>query len=116
MHPDATDALLDLLEFCDEIVLFAGGKDSGDDNLERMRFLAIERLLELVGESLNRALKVDPTIEARFPDTRQVVGMRNRLAHEYDAIDPETVWDTAVNDIPGVIRDIRKLLDGTGAS
>ena len=110
MQSDAVDALLDLLDFCEEIVLFAAGKDSGGDDLERMRYLAIERLFELVGESLNRAIKVDPSIEKLFPDTRQVIGMRNRIAHEYDMIDEETVWDTAFNDIPVVIREILELL------
>lgn len=116
MRGDAIDALLDLLEFCEEIVLFAAGKDSGDDELERMRYLAIERLFELVGESLNRAIKVEPEIEKMFPDTRQVIGMRNRIAHEYDTVDEETIWDTAFNDIPGVIREVQEILDVTRES
>ena len=116
MRGDAIDALLDLLEFCEEIVLFAAGKDSGDDDLERMRYLAIERLFELVGESLNRAIKVEPEIEKMFPDTRQVIGMRNRIAHEYDTVDEETIWDTAFNDIPGVIREVQEILDVTRES
>ncbi len=116
MHSDAVDALLDLLESCDEIVLFAAGKGSGDDDIERMRYLAVERLFELVGESLNRAIKVDPAIETRFPDTRQVIGMRNRIAHEYDSVDAETVWDSAFNDIPVVIREIRRMLESSESS
>lgn len=111
MHSDAIDALRDLLEFADEIVTFASGKDTESDEIERMRYLAIERLFELVGESLNRAIKIEPSLEQAFPDTRQVIGMRNRLAHEYDGIDPETVWDTAFNDIPIVVRDIEQMLD-----
>ncbi len=111
MHSDAIDALYELLEFADEIVEFAAGKDSERDEIERMRYLAIERLFELVGESLNRAIKVEPALEKVFPDTRQVIGMRNRLAHEYDGIDSEVVWDTAFNDIPLIIHEIRQIID-----
>jgi uncharacterized protein with HEPN domain len=113
LHSDAVDALLDLLEFCGEIVLFAEGKDTERDDIERMRYLAIERLLELVGESLNRAIKIVPSLAVVFRDTRQVIGMRNRLAHEYDAIDIESIWDTALNDIPQVILDIRRILEAS---
>lgn len=116
MHSDAVDALLDLLEFCEEIELFASGKDTDREDIERMRYLAIERLFELVGESVNRAIKIEPSLVGIFPDTRQVIGMRNRLAHEYDSIDVETVWDAAFNDIPLVIRDIRRILETNGAS
>lgn len=111
MHADAVDALLDLLDFAGEVVLFSAGKDTEGDDVERMRYLAIERLFELIGECLNRAIKIEPSLRAVFPETRQVIGMRNRLAHEYDAIDAETIWDTAFNDIPLVIRDIRRILD-----
>ncbi|MCA9861075.1 MAG: DUF86 domain-containing protein [Thermomicrobiales bacterium] len=114
MHSDAADALLDLVDFCDEIMLFAAGKDSGRDDIERMRYLAIERLFELVGECLKRAIKAEPSLAKRFADTPQVIGMRNRIAHEYDAIDPEFVWDTAFNDIPLFVNDIRRLLAADG--
>jgi len=70
LHSNALDAQLDLIEFCDEIVLFGAGKDSGDHELERVRYLAIERLLELVGDRLNRAIRIEPDLEKIFPDTR----------------------------------------------
>ncbi|MHB1018260.1 MAG: HepT-like ribonuclease domain-containing protein [Coriobacteriia bacterium] len=37
--------------------------------------------------------------------------MRNRLAHEYDGIDAETVWLTVVRDLPGIPAELEKILD-----
>ena len=42
----------------------------------------------------------------------QMIGMRNRLAHEYDGIDTETVWLTVVRELPGVIAELGKALGG----
>ncbi len=37
-------------------------------------------------------------------------GMRNRLVHDYFGVDPEILWDTIRNDLPGLIEPLRKLL------
>jgi uncharacterized protein with HEPN domain len=37
----------------------------------------------------------------------QMASMRNRLAHEYDAVDMLAVWLTVVRDLPAIL----KLLD-----
>jgi uncharacterized protein with HEPN domain len=87
----AVDALLDLLDFCADIELFARDRENGDETLERMRYLAIERLFELLGEALKRALAADQTLEQLLPYAHQIISMRNRLAHEYDNIDLDTV-------------------------
>lgn len=36
--------------------------------------------------------------------------MRNRLIHGYFDIDPETVWDTVVTDVPPLIPLLESLL------
>ncbi|MCC6673892.1 MAG: DUF86 domain-containing protein [Thermomicrobiales bacterium] len=112
---DAIEALLDMLEFCDEITLFARGRDTERDEIERMRYLAIERLFELVGEALKRALAADPTLVAVIPDVSEIRGMRNRLVHEYDLIEYEIVWDAAANDIPALRSVISEVLRQRGA-
>jgi len=39
-----------------------------------------------------------------------IVGMRNRLVHEYFDIIPERVWDVVEKDIPELIRLIEPLV------
>ncbi|MEZ4506570.1 MAG: HepT-like ribonuclease domain-containing protein [Thermomicrobiales bacterium] len=110
LHRSAVDALLDLLDFCAEIEEFSQDRDTGDESLERMRYLAIERLFELLGESMKRALSADPTLEQQLPYARQIISMRNRLAHEYDNIDLDTIWDAADNHVPLLSRQVSEHL------
>lgn len=41
---------------------------------------------------------------------RQMIGMRNRLIHEYFRIDAAKVWDTIANDIPDLLSKIEPLV------
>jgi uncharacterized protein with HEPN domain len=52
---------------------------------------AVERQLEIVGEALNQALRVDSSLEDRISDARRIIGFRNWLAHAYSEIDNEIV-------------------------
>ncbi len=110
MHKGAVDALLDLLDFCADIEEFSQNRDTDDESLERMRYLAIERLLELFGEALKRALAADPSLDQLLPYAHQIISMRNRLAHEYDNIDLDTIWDAADNHTPVLSRRVSEFL------
>jgi uncharacterized protein with HEPN domain len=56
-------------------------------------FLAVrtvERNLEIIGEAARRMLHVDPLLQ--ISSTMDIIGLRNILAHAYDAIEPTTLW------------------------
>ena len=72
---------------------------------------AVERKFEILGEALNRALALDPLLEASLPDARKAIGMRNALAHGYDEIDQRTVWSTAVEKVPALASAIDRAID-----
>lgn len=42
-----------------------------------------------------------------------VRGMRNILAHDYDDVDLEEVWETAQHDLDGMIQVVGKYLTAT---
>ena len=85
--------------------------------LERMRQnfsnrvleLALIRLVEIVGEA---SAKVSSETQAKYPSIPwpQVIGMRNRLIHGYDAVDLDVLWDTIEVDLPLLIAEIEKIL------
>ena len=64
--------------------------------------LALVRLLELVGEA---AARVAGEERARYEGLpwAEVIGMRNRLIHGYDAIDFDVVWRIVREDLPDLI-------------
>jgi uncharacterized protein with HEPN domain len=77
---------------------------------DRMRQLALERALELAGEAARR---VSEAFQAAHPEIewRRIVGQRNVLAHEYGAIDQERLYRTGVENVPGLIAALEKVLE-----
>lgn len=53
----------------------------------------MERQFEIIGEALNRAVRDDEALVDKVPEIPRIVGLRNRLIHDYDAVDDELVWD-----------------------
>lgn len=47
----------------------------------RILRLAVERLFEITGESMNLALQSDASLRERIPVSRQVIGLRNKIIH-----------------------------------
>jgi len=74
------------------------------------------RKLEIVGEALNRLSRDHPELAARIPDIARIIGFRNVLAHGYDVVDDEVVWDAITSDLPELAAKVAALLDELEAS
>ncbi|MBS1640586.1 MAG: DUF86 domain-containing protein [Bacteroidetes bacterium] len=70
---------------------------------------AIERELEIIGEAMNRLLKLNDKISLSY--TRMIVDLRNRIIHTYDAIDETIIWKIIMKDIPILQNEIELLLN-----
>jgi uncharacterized protein with HEPN domain len=75
---------------------------------DRVRMLALERSLELVGEAARRVSEALRSKHPRIP-WREMIGLRNILAHDYGRIDHDKLYATAVKDIPSLIKELEKL-------
>jgi uncharacterized protein with HEPN domain len=40
----------------------------------------------------------------------KIVGMRNRLVHGYDDVNPDTVWQVLTHDLPPLIAELERIL------
>ena len=69
---------------------------------------AVERELEIIGEAVNRILKIEPEFELN--NARRIVDLRNFIIHGYDAVDDETIWAIINRHIPELEKDVNKLL------
>lgn len=69
---------------------------------------AVERNIAIIGEAMNRILKIDPdfTITA----ARQIVDTRNRVVHGYDSVSDETIWGIVINHLPPLKAEVERLL------
>ena len=70
---------------------------------------AIERELEIIGEATNRILKESPSIQISYG--RQIVDLRNRVIHAYDAVDELIIWKVINRDLPVLKNEIQSLLN-----
>ncbi len=69
---------------------------------------AIERELEIIGEATIRLRRIDP--EFPIEEIPAIKALRNRIAHEYDAIDNERIWSVVNNSLPELLQKVEKLL------
>lgn len=73
--------------------------------------LIIERTIEVIGEALNAARRMEPSLEERIPDLRVAVGVRNRIVHGYDEIDHVILYETVTISLPKLIGQIDRVLE-----
>lgn len=96
-----------MISYCDEIEQILRKHDYKRDDFENnTEFqyacgMCIIQLGELVARLSENIMKNNPNVP-----WRQIRGMRNIYAHEYDIIDNDTVWEAVTEDIPL----LRKLL------
>ncbi len=70
---------------------------------------AVIRFLEIIGEAANR---VPVTLHALAPSVpwRQMIAMRNLIAHGYAEVDLDIVWATATTRLPQLRLQLADLL------
>ena len=95
----------DILDAADQILaVVQDGQDVWAK--DRLRQLAVERLLEIIGESAN---SLSDEFRARYPDVpwRDIIGLRVVLAHHYHRVDPTQVWVIAVSEVSRLAEQLR---------
>ncbi|MFN0047899.1 MAG: DUF86 domain-containing protein [Cytophagales bacterium] len=74
----------------------------------KMLCRAIETKFEIIGEAINRMVKLNPTIDIK--SRHQIISMKNRVIHGYDKIDDEIIWGTIVRHLPILKSEIANIL------
>lgn len=107
-HDDAV-SLRDMLDHAREAVQMAREWRAESVAQQRVLSLATLYLMQTIGEAASR---VSAVTQERFPEIpwRQVVGMRHRLVHGYDAVDYALVRSTIEEDLPFLIRQLEEAL------
>jgi uncharacterized protein with HEPN domain len=98
-----------MLDHSREAITLSRGKTRvGLDN-DRVLSLALVRLLEIVGEAAGR---VSGEARAHHPEIPwpQIIGLRNRLVHGYDAVDYDILWQIITDDLPGLVDILETVL------
>ncbi len=69
---------------------------------------AVERKIEIIGEALNKALKLEPTLI--ITNKEKIISTRNRIIHAYDAVDDNMIWEIVVKHLPLLKEEVSVLL------
>ena len=99
MSRDSLLYLEDMVEACEKIRMYVAGVTYERFLSNTMRFDAIVRNIELIGEA---ARQVPESIRQQMPTVpwREIIGMRNILVHVYFGVDPDVVWSAANDEVP----------------
>jgi uncharacterized protein with HEPN domain len=102
-------ALLDIHNAAQRILLFSTGLTKANLAASEEKQSAILYQVIVVGEAIKR-LSTD--FRNTHPDIpwKDIAGMRDILAHQYDRVNLNTLWDVIQNDIPELIELIDPLL------
>lgn len=111
MTPEQRDLahIWDMLQAAREVAFFVAGRTKAEFDTNLMLRRSVERSIEIVGEASRRVSKGFKSQHKSVPWTK-IYGQRNRLAHEYDIVDPETIWRVATVHIPVLIAELERIL------
>lgn len=70
---------------------------------------AVERNITIIGEAVNRILKLNPNI--KISSARRIVDTRNYVIHGYDSVTNEIMWGIVIKHLPLLKEEVQKLLD-----
>jgi len=100
---DIEKAITEINEFLPDSISFI----EFEKDLKTRR--AIERSIEIIGEAMNRILKINP--EIGISDSRKIVDTRNRIVHGYDKITAEIIWFIVQRYLPILALEIKSIRD-----
>lgn len=98
---DIADCIMDINEFTNSISYNEFEKD-------KMRKLAVERQLEIIGQAANKVSKKTQETFNTIP-WGKIIGLRNKLAHDYGEILAERIWNISKTSMQELLGEIEKI-------
>ena len=107
MPKDDITYLEHILDRAGKIIQFTHGMNENDFLNDEKTQSAVIRELEVIGEATKRISEDYKSIHNEIP-WKLMSGMRYVLIHDYEGVDPFTVWDTIQQNIPVLIEQLQK--------
>jgi len=107
--------LNDMIRACEKLVACAEGFERAALEADWIRYDAVVRNLEILGEA---SKGLSETIRQQNPNIpwRKIAGMRDIVAHHYFGLDKDAIWDAVKNRVPGLLEDLRRIRDGNAGA
>lgn len=100
--------LSDILESIDRVTQYIEGLSLETFSEDQKSIDAVVRNLEIIGEAANR---LPDEFKGKHPEVEwhKVVGLRNRIIHDYFGIDLEIIWQIIHRDLPALRQTLSKI-------
>lgn len=111
MIKDDSVYLKHIFDAANRIVIYVGNMNREDFLRNELVQDGVIRQIEIIGEAVNR---LSQTIREKYVKIpwKDIVGMRNKLIHDYMGVDLDAVWDSAEKDIPLLKTKIEEIIRG----
>lgn len=111
MNPRDEVLLLDMLDAANRAQRFVDEKTRADlEKDDAIIGFAVVRAIEIIGEAASKV-----SIEFRQTHTeipwRNIIGMRNRIVHDYNNVDYDIVWEVVTRNLKTLIPQLESVLD-----
>ncbi len=111
MRPEIRAHLSDILVAANLIIENTAEISFDQYEEDEMLRSAVERQFEIIGEATRRLANDDRSVAEKITGYQTIIGLRNRIAHEYDNIANHTIWDIVQNNIPALINEVTILVE-----
>ena len=115
MPRDDRSALEQMLDTARRIGTLARGRTRDALEGDEVAQLALLHLIQRLGEAASRVSAYYRAEHSEFP-WGEMVGMRNRIVHGYDDLDPDIVWRIVTEDVEPVVAALERALANLGGS
>ena len=109
MKRDDTVYLLHILDAIGLIEEYTRGMSENEFLSNSMAHDAVVRQIEIIGEA---ATNVSSEFRKKYPvlPWTKMIGIRNKIIHEYFSVNYAIVWDTINDDLPSLKKAIKKIV------
>ncbi|SPF41523.1 conserved hypothetical protein [Candidatus Sulfopaludibacter sp. SbA4] len=97
-----------MLDMSRKALELAKGKSREDFDRDEALSIALTHLLQVVGEAARRISRSFTEEHPEIP-WRAIVGMRNKVVHDYLYVDEDVVWDVITGDLEPLVASLAKL-------
>ena len=111
MRRDPKCFLWDIQQATEAILEYVSGKAFEDYEQLRMLRSAVEREFVTIGEATNRLASQDEQLAAEITNHQKIIALRNVIAHEYDDVRNDLIWNVIQNDLQILHAEVTGLLE-----
>lgn len=99
----------DILDAIDKIEEFIGNMEYGEFIQDDKTSTAVVKKIEIIGEAIKNIPR-DVRVKHNAIPWKDIVGMRNKITHNYFKIDYEIVWNVVKEKLPALKIQVEQVL------